>query len=252
MAAEKANAIVLRLVDFSETSAVVTLLTREFGRIAALAKGARRLKGPYDSALDLLTRCRIVFLRKSSGGLDLLTEARLERRFRPPKDALSRLYAGYYVAELLLGLTDDYDPHPELFDATDTTLLALAGDADVVSVVVRYEITLLGLLGHAPRLDKCVECGEPVPPQRRIAFGQLAGGVLCPKCRPGKKQVVSVSAATLEELRRFSDLENDSWRGAAIEPEVRGELRGVLNQYISNLLGRKPKMQSYLAALDGD
>ena len=54
MSSEKASAIVIRAVEFSETSLVVTLFTREFGKLGALAKGARRLKGPFESALDLL------------------------------------------------------------------------------------------------------------------------------------------------------------------------------------------------------
>src|SRR5512136_1526288 len=106
MTTEKTSAIVLRVVDFSETSCVVTLFTEGFGRIGVLAKGARRPKGPFDSALDLLAVCRIVFIDKSADALDLLTEARLERRFRSASRDLSRLYAGYYVAELLLELTD--------------------------------------------------------------------------------------------------------------------------------------------------
>src|SRR5438270_8813023 len=119
MSSEKATALVLNVVDFSETSSVVTLFTREFGKIRGLAKGARRLKGPFESALDLLAISRIVFLRKSPGTLDLLTEAKLQRRFRPRSRNLSSLYAGYYVAELLAELTDDHDLHPELFDATE-------------------------------------------------------------------------------------------------------------------------------------
>src|SRR6266513_5517661 len=99
MSSEKATALVLRVVEFSETSSILTIFTREFGKVRGLAKGARRPKGPFESALDLLCLCRIVFLRKSSDALDLLTEAKLERRFRP-RD-LSSLYAGYYVAELL-------------------------------------------------------------------------------------------------------------------------------------------------------
>src|ERR1700759_1186677 len=107
MSSEKATALVLRVIEFSETSAIVTLLTRECGKVRALAKGARRPKGPFESALDLLGLCRIVFLPKSSDSLDLLTEAKLERRFRPAARDLSRLYAGYYVAELLNELTHD-------------------------------------------------------------------------------------------------------------------------------------------------
>ena len=116
MSSEKASAIVLRVIEFSETSSIVKLFTREFGKVRGLAKGARRPKGPFESALDLLALCRIVFLRKSSDSLDLLTEAKLERWFRPPRGGLSNLYAAYFVAELLNELTDDGDPHPELFD----------------------------------------------------------------------------------------------------------------------------------------
>src|SRR5204863_4232737 len=100
------RAIVLRLVEFSETSLVTTLFTEDFGKVGALAKGARRPKSAFEGALDLLALVRILFLRKSSDSLDLLTEARLERRFRSAQRDLPRLYAGYYVAELLAELTD--------------------------------------------------------------------------------------------------------------------------------------------------
>ena len=78
---EKAQAIVLRTTDWSETSRIATLWTRELGKVRALAKGGRRLRSSFDSALDLLTVCDIVLIRKSAGSLDLLTEARVERRF---------------------------------------------------------------------------------------------------------------------------------------------------------------------------
>ena len=109
MPLEKTQAIVLRVIEFSESSCVVTLFTRDFGKVGALAKGARRPKSAFDSALDLLSVCRIVFLPKSSEALDLLTEARLERRFRLAGRSLPCLYAGYYVAELLNELTHEHE-----------------------------------------------------------------------------------------------------------------------------------------------
>ena len=89
MAAEKAQALVLRTTDWSETSRIATLWTREFGKVRALAKGGRRLKSNFENALDLLTLCSIVFLRKSSGGLELLTEAQVLERFAPLRTDLT-------------------------------------------------------------------------------------------------------------------------------------------------------------------
>lgn len=247
MPSEKAIVIVLRVVEFSETSSVVTLFTREFGKVRALAKGARRPKGPFESALDLLAVCRIVFYPKSADMLDLLTEAKLERRFRPRADQLANLYAGCYVAELLSELTDDHDPHPQLFDMADQTLLELATGGRVASLVLRFELSALRILGHLPSLDLCVGCGTRVVARGRVAFGSWEGGVLCPDCRPGKRHVLSVSESAIATLRRFSDPDALEGRGAPPDDACLGELRGVLNHYVSGLVGRPLRMHKYLS-----
>lgn len=239
--------MVLRVVEFSETSSVVTLFTREFGKVRGLAKGARRLKGPFESALDLLATCRIVFLRKSSDALDLITEARLERRFRPFGRDLACLYAGYYVAELLNELTDDSDPHPELFDVAGETLAALASPGCAVGpITLRFELSALRLLGHLPLLEACVECGSKLPPSARVSFGLTVGGVLCARCRPGKRQVVSLATEALAVMKVLAAKANDGLGGMALDRRTAGELRGLLNRYFCILLGRQPRMQQYL------
>lgn len=250
MSSEKASALVLRVVEFSETSSILTLFTREFGKIHGLAKGARRPKSPFESALDLLGLCRIVFLAKSSEALDLLTEAKLERRFRPPARDLPRLYAGYYVAELLNELTHDRDPHPELFDFACDTLAALSGgEANVAALVLRFELNTLRLLGHLPALDTCVGCGAVLPTSPRVAFGAGVGGVLCVRCRPGKRQVVSLTAAAIDAMRRLASDQPAPHTVGALDRRTYGELRGVVNQYLAHLLGHRPRMQSYLSLL---
>jgi len=265
MSSEKATAIVLRTVDFSETSLVVTLFTREFGKLGAMAKGAKRPKNPFESALDLLTLCRIVFLHKSSEALDLLTEAKLIRRFRPPTFApnagngerqiasggrgLFSLYAGYYVAELLGELTHDNDPHPQLFDLADETLAALASGEPIPRRIVRFELGALRLLGHAPSLDTCVACGAMVEAKGRVAFGHLDGGVLCGNCRTGRRHVAAVSAGTLRTMEQLADPGGTNWNRMEINQRTLGELRGVLNQYLIHLLGKKPRMHKYLGML---
>jgi DNA repair protein RecO (recombination protein O) len=248
MSAEKTLAIVLKLVEFSESSLVVTLLTQDFGKISALAKGARRPKGPFENALDLLAICRVVFLRKSSGGLDLLTEAKLERRFRAAARSLPALNAGYYVAELLRELTDDHDPHPELFQLAVETLAALDENRDPSTTVLRFELGALRELGHLPALDHCTHCGKPVANSGRVAFGLIGGGVLCLQCRPGRRQVASVSGAAIAAMQALADEEHraTTWPEALAKP-LSGELRGLMNRYICNLLGHRPKTQNLIS-----
>lgn len=248
MSAEKSLAIVLRVIDFSETSVVVTLFTEHFGKIGALAKGARRPKGPFEAALDLLAVCRIVFLHKTSDALDLLTEAKLERRFRSASRDLSRLYAGYYVAELLQDLTDTADPHPELFHSANQTLYDLDHGEAVPATVLRFELTLLRELGLLPSFEACAGCGSPASAAGRMAFGQLAGGVLCEACRAGQRQVVAVSPGVIRALQRFAE-PGEAWKRVDIDRRLRGELRGLVNHYFANLLGRRPRMYKYLGML---
>jgi len=114
---EQALALVVRGTDWSETSRITTLFTREFGKVRGLAKGGRRLRSNFEIAFDLLTVCHVVFLRKGNGGLDLLIEARVAERFPHLRTDISALNVGYYVAELLSDGTQEYDPHPALFDA---------------------------------------------------------------------------------------------------------------------------------------
>ena len=150
MTAEKTTGLVIRLADFSESSKVVTLFTRDFGKISAIAKGGKRLKGPFETALDLLAESRLVFIRKSSGGLDILTECQLMARFRPPERNLNCLYGGYYIAELLAGLTEDYDPHPILYDEAVIALRRLTEESDFRWPVLRFEVITLREIGHLP------------------------------------------------------------------------------------------------------
>ena len=248
MASEKSQAIIIRLVEFSESSCVVTMFTRDFGKIGALAKGARRPKSPFESALDLLALCRIVFLHKSSDALDLLTEAKLERRFRAATGSLPHLYAGYYVAELINELTHTGDPHPELFDVANQTIHALDSFDSPLRTISDFEIKALQLLGHFPALRNCSSCGIEIERTKRVPFGQLSGGVLCPGCRVGKTKVIGISSDVLETMVTLSESSNVDLNDV-ISPKVLGELRGLLNNYITHLIGKRPRLHKFMAQM---
>ena len=254
MPPEKALALVVRGTDWSETSRITTLFTREFGKVRALAKGGRRLKSNFDIAFDLLNVCNVVFLRKAHGGLDLLTEAQTAERFPALRRDLKALYAGYYIAELLADGTQDYDPHPELFDVAlemlrnlGTQPLTQVGSPDAFDSIISFELVWLRELGYSPRLDSCSSCGlDAIPPGAvRVFFSPLSGGVLCPTCGPAAADRRMLTVAALEILRGLTE----SLEARGPKPDftaVRGELRSLLGQIVSFVLGRRPKMLSYL------
>jgi DNA repair protein RecO (recombination protein O) len=271
MSAEKAQALVLRTTDWSETSRIATLWTREFGKVRVLAKGGRRLKSNFENALDLLTLCRIVFLRKSSSSLDLLTEAQVVERFPRLRSDLPALYAAYYIAELLSDWTEDYDPHPVLFDEALATLRTLGQPETIAQTtgprLARFELVLLRGLGYTPTLISCAVCGQelnqksevrsqnsgasgldsdPCPLTPDPCFSSAAGGMVCPQCRGTRRDTMNLSPETWQALRDLSEKE-DAWR-QAFSAEVRAELRKILNDYVTYLLGRRPRLLPYLGS----
>ena len=261
MAAEQSLAIVLRAVEFSETSLIVTLLTRQLGRVSAIAKGARRPKGPFENSLDLLSVCRIVLLRKTSDSLDILTESKLQRRFRGGEKSLSRLYAGYYLAEMLRLMTEDHVPQDNLYDLATRTLGQIDGNACVPKALLCFDVQLMKRLGHAPGTQDCTGCGGIVSVGNHVAFSLSGGGIVCRTCQSKQQDILRIGATTLAWLRRLKDhpvdgpanspvLNSDPFAPVRGTPPLTqreyGELRLLLNRYAEVIIGRKPRMQSFL------
>lgn len=247
MSMEKSEGLILRVTDFSETSRIVVLFTRDFGKLSALAKGGRRLKGPFESALDLLARCQIVFIRKTTATLDLLTEARLVTRFRPAERDLPCLYAGYYVAELLLALTEDYDPSPVLYDSAVAALQEFESPANRPLAILRFELVLLREIGQLPDFETCAGCGVPLTEGRVFGFWVSQGGLICPECQREERQPGAIHAGTAAALRALSSDNDQLWR--RLQPTVQQfkEMRQLMTMTISHVLGRRPKMLKFLA-----
>lgn len=246
MSTEKSAAIVIRLVDFSESSRVVTLFTRGFGKVAALAKGAKRLKGPFEAALDLLATCEVVFIRKSSSGLDILTEAHLQKRFRPRPGNLGSLYGGYYIAELLDTLSEEYDPHPLLFDEAALALERLSGETPLDISILRFELVILREIGQLPALESCIVCGERVGSASRYGFQPSQGGLICQSCFGEEAPRYLVTPGTAAGLRNLASTSPVVPGNLVVSPSQMREMRSVVNAAIAGILGRRPRTLRFL------
>lgn len=243
----KTEAIVLKTVDFSESSLIATLFTRDHGKIHVLAKGGRRIKGPFESALDLLAQVLVTYIAKRGDVLDLLTESKLLKRYRPDQDNFPGLYAGYYVIELIDAMTVENNSAPEIYDLTAETLDMLSAGEDVLPCVMRFEWQLLELIGAFPMLDQCVQCGCEMPENREktMTFAPLEGGFVCSKCREGKQHLSPVSTSLVKLIEGLVETQNDSLHHVTLNLTEKRQMRKLLNLYISHTLGRRPKMFDY-------
>ncbi len=217
----------IKAVDFSESSRVLHLYTRDFGKVCALAKGAKRLRSPFLCALDLLCLSRIVLIRKRAETLDLLTEAQLERGFAPRRDNFDVLLAGCAVAELLSALTEEDDPHPELFDLSVRTLRQLEEGGPAPLLLRRYELAVLRLTGHGLRLDRCCKCAGELTRSKPLCFSAANGGLVCQNCLPAASGHMLLTQGIVQVLRLLAKPDGMHWQRLVVNSATIAQLRAV-------------------------
>jgi len=253
MTIEKTDALVLRAIDYSETSQVAWFFTREKGRVHVMAKGSRRPRSPFEGALEPMVRGEIVFYRKKrhatdESGLDLLKEFDAQDRYPGIRNDLGRMYRGSYVVELLRELSMADEPMPHLYDAAVATLETLSrGEARVLdAVLAAFEVHALRAAGVEPSLDRCVEC-DAVPSEETIHFAPVAGGVVCRAHRGVDAHAFEVSRAALHALAVLGAEARPRVR-VGFGPEVVREVRRVLDAFIAHRLGKELRLPRHLSA----
>lgn len=167
-------AFVLHTYPFRETSLIVEAFSRDHGRVALVARGARR---PRSAMRGLLMAFQPIELGWFGHG-EMRTLAKVEWVGGQPPLKAQALILGYYMNELLLKLMPRDDAHPALFQAYAEAVHALAAGEDSQSSLRRFEKTLLRELGYGLTLDREAESGRPVDPEKRYAYIVERGPVL--------------------------------------------------------------------------
>ncbi len=199
------EAITLRRLDYSETSQVLVFFTREHGRSRLIAKGIKRsTKKKYAVGIDLLERGRAVFTtgRSNHQGLGTLTEWRQIEAHLGLPDSLKRLYAAQYAAEITTAMTEDEDPHSQLYDSLADLLEKLSHGTDPLPAVIDYQCDLLYAAGFWPDLTRCVICDRLAPPGRAGYFSATQGGLVCRRCQENLPEKRLLPAKVLTALRQ--------------------------------------------------
>lgn len=213
---------VLHTYPYKETSLIVEAFTRGFGRVALLARGARRPRSAMRGVLLSFHPLRLSW--SASAELGNLISAEWSGALAPSSSFLSgrALMCGFYLNELLLRLLPRDDPHEALFDFYGGALAGLAAGGPHAAVLRNFEKRLLAELGYAPLLEREAASGAPIDPGRRYVYEPDRGPMPTSKSNGD----LVVSGQTLLDVAA----------GEFARPETRDEARMLLRALIGQRL----------------
>lgn len=223
------SAYVLHAYDWSESSLIVELFTREAGRVAVVAKGAKRPTSNLRAVLMPFQPIQVAFGRardESSSEIHNLRAA--EWGGGVPGSGGDALLSGFYLNELVMKLLARDDPHPALWDAYAASLARLGGEGEAVALRA-FELVLLAETGHLPDLARVTATQQPVEAGLNYALGPEQGvGV----ARAADDPMAGADLIELQAALAARDLQTLAHAARRCEGALRRQLRAVLAYHL--------------------
>ncbi|NLW60293.1 MAG: DNA repair protein RecO [Firmicutes bacterium] len=238
--------IILRTRSFGEADRIVTLFTKEKGKIEAVARGARRPRNRLVGVTQQFSYLKaLIFTGKS---LDQLSQAELIKSFAPLRDDLLKMAYASWWAEVLDVFLPLNEVNSDVFLFFLAGLVVLERVPDPILVSRAFELRLLRYLGYEPVLDRCVGCRRTAGPF--AGFAPAEGGLLCPACAGAANgQLIPVRPATVSFLRTLYQADLRVLARRPVDPALGHELGRLLFTFIQ-LRAEKPlKALSFLQSL---
>lgn len=231
----KTQAIVLKIIPYSQSSHIVTWLTPEQGKLTTIIKGALRPKSSFLGQYDLFYTCELLYYIRETNGLHIARECSpIQTRLSFRRDWKAAACASY-IADLLLNVSYSGNHQPELYELIDLSMEHLAANGVKPVFIFWFELKLAELLGFAPQLLSCVACRRELAQQERLMFSSADGGLICQDCsikpnlyQSGKAQYIAPDIIAM--LRSLKE---------AASPKAVQNIRFIKNQLLDlqNILG---------------
>lgn len=227
-------ALVLRSRAFGESDKIVTFLTRDFGKVTGIAKGALKSRRRFVASLEPFTHVRLGFRSRPQSDLCFIESADIVRSARKLGFDLDRYAYSTYVVDLIDSMVEGREAEAAVFDLAEATLARIDGSADSPSPLWlrQFEVKLLTLTGLAPRFDLCGRCKRSsAEPGTGFRFNPVTGSLACDAC--GDRSGIAVSGAGIASMLLLQRGEP-----AELPASAGGEVRSLLQTFIAHHLRR--------------
>jgi DNA repair protein RecO (recombination protein O) len=240
----RVEAVVLRHSDYGEADRLLTLYTRQLGKTRAIAKGARKIASRKAGHIEPFTHVRLQLAK----GRDMLilTQTDTVDAYQPLREDLILTSQASYILELLDRFTYENELESStIFRLLTDTLARLASKADPWLVTRYYEMRLLDHLGFRPQLLECANCRREIKAEDQF-FSFSAGGVICPRCGQGLRNLQNISVEALRYLRHFQRSNYAEATRARPSLDVQQETETLMQGYFTYLLERELNTPGFL------
>ena len=242
----RCEALTLKKTPMGEADLLITLYTRDQGKLRVMARGARRSTSKLVGHFEPLTQLRLSLAQGRS--LDYVTQAQGLGNFAELKSHLGAITKGLYVAELVDGFGVESHANQPLYQLAVDTLQTIGDDPDSPWPLRYFEVQLLQVSGMMPELHRCVECRQPLAPGRH-RFSPSIGGTLCSDCHPGGVQVLPLSLRALKVLRLLQRSNLADILPLRLPANLESELKSLLTTTVTYWLDKEIRSNSFLEQL---
>lgn len=242
--------MVLRSWAYGESDKIVSFLTRDFGKVRGVAKGARRSRKRFLNVLEPFTLVQLRFHQRPQSPLAFVHACDWVYVFRELSRNLAKIAHASYLVEITDELTQDGDQSRSLFDHLRDGLRFLEQHPASTEFLTAFELTLLRLAGYQPILEHCQRCGaRPSPgPQNGASwvFSPRDGGALCRTCCGLRREAVPLSPEALGILAHFQRRGWVDGETPRFSPPALQEAREVMPLFIQYQISKKLKSTAFL------
>ncbi len=240
----KTSGIVLRTTKYGETGLIATLLTKDFGRVSAIAQGVRTKKSGLRAGLQLFSYSEIVMYKaKQKNGLYHLDEMEVLEGFSGIRSDLDKMAYATYFAEAAKEAANEDSPDDEILSLTLNTLFAVdRGLCDFEKIKTVFEWRLAAILGYAPSLDGCAACGAAE------VMGLSVGGgtVFCEKCGADRSDIARLTPAMCSIVEYITAVDGKKIFSFETNENTIKYLSQVSERYLMVQLDKEFKTLGYL------
>ncbi len=241
-----ANAIVLGRRDLGEKDRILTVYTRELGKLSAVAKGSRKPGSKLGGASEPFTYSKM--LLATGRDLDVVSQAEIKESFPNAKRDLRGVAYAIYMLELANQFVDERQPDPDLFDTLLSSMYVLESGADPEITARHFELNLLCHIGYEPQVGACVRCSKSVG-REKVAFSPSHGGIVCTNCGEPPTDAMWVPGAASSYVRALRCAEPHKLKDMKIPKGARRDLARMLKWHIRYRLERELKSVGFIEAI---